>query len=97
MRVNVQGHAVLSDAAIHAADVRGVHVFADDALIPPGMYVLLTSGHGTPRFAKTRDGALLYYAFMNRDHSIWENCPGPVHVLAKQHTYVERGPSLLLR
>lgn len=73
------------------------HVFTDDVLVPPGMYVLLATTTGESRWSKTKDGAMIYYSFMNRDRAVWEANPGPVHLMALQHTYVDRGPALLLR
>ena len=88
----------MSETAIEEADLsRAAHVFNDDVLIPPGMYVLLFSGAGTARWARTKDGALVYYAFMNRDSSVWDRCTGPVHLLSTQHSFADRAPALLLR
>jgi hypothetical protein len=88
----------MSDCAIEEGNLgSNAHVFADDALIPAGMYVLLASGCGESRWAKTKDGQMIYYCYMNRSHPVWEHCPGAVHILAPQHTYVDRGPALLLR
>lgn len=98
LRTNLRGHLVLSESAIAESDLSfAAHVFADDALIPAGMYVLLATGSGEPRWAKTKDGALIYYAFMNRGGPVWDRAAGPVHILNLQHTYTERGPALLLR
>ena len=98
LRMNLRGHVVVSDAAMEGAQLsEAAHAFSDDVLIPPGVYVLLFSGHGEPRWARTRDGALVYYTFMGRDFAIWDRWSGPLHVLCTQHTYSERPPALLLR
>ncbi len=98
LRLNVRGHIVASECAIQSTDLNsGAHAFAEEALVPPGMFVLLHTGTGTPRWAKTKEGAMVYYTYMNRAHSVWENTPGPIHVLHTQHTYAERPPALLLR
>ncbi len=98
LRLNLRGHLVLSEVAIDEGDLtNAAHIFNDEALIPPGMYVLLFTGAGTPRWARTKDGALVYYAFMNRSQPVWERCTGPVHLLSTQHSFSERPPALLLR
>lgn len=98
LRVKLRGHVILGERAIEDGSFQtGAHVFSDDALIPAGMYVLLASGYGESRWAKTKDGQLIYYAYMGRTSSVWEYCPGAVHVLSPQHTFAERGPALLLR
>jgi hypothetical protein len=40
---------------------------------------------------------LIYYAYMNRTATVWDRCASPLHVLNTQHTYVERGPAVMLR
>lgn len=98
LRVKLRGHVVLSDCAIEDGNLASfAHVFPDDALIPAGMYVLLSTGYGESRWAKTKDGQMIYYSYMNRPHAIWDQCPGAVHLLAPQHTFVDKGPALMLR
>lgn len=98
LRLNLRGHIVVSENAITESDLtQAAHAFSDDVLIPPGMYVLLITGNGQSRWARTKDGALVYYAFMNRDSSVWNRYSCPVHLLCTQHTYSERPPALLLR
>jgi len=98
LRLNLRGHIVLSEAALCDADLASAaYALTDDVLVPPGMYVLLFSGYGTSKWARTRDGALVYYAYMNRDSCLWEQFEGPVHLLSMQHTFSERAPALLLR
>ena len=97
LRLSLRGHVVLSDSAIEDSNLSvAAHAFSDDALIPPGMFVLLFSGRGTPRWTRSKDGALVFYAFMNRDVAVWNWCLGPIHVLNTHHTYAERAPALLL-
>jgi hypothetical protein len=98
LRINLKGHLVLSESAIVESDLSyAAHVFSDDCLIPPGMYVLLSTGSGESRWTRTKEGAMLYYVFMNRSGPVWDRTEGPVHVLSLQHTYAERGPALLMR
>lgn len=98
MRINLRGHVVMSDTSVDSGNLAcSAHVFADDALIPPGNYVILYSGHGESRWVRTKDGTNVYYTFMGRDTAVWEYTQGPMHVLSTHHTYVERGPALVLR
>ena len=98
MRINLRGHCLICDEAVGASDPsRGIHVFADEEMVPAGMYVLLVSGGGEPRWARSRDGALIYYAYMNRAAPVWSRCEGTLHMLSPHHTYAERGEALLLR
>lgn len=88
----------MSEDALENSDLRRfAHVFNDEALVPPGMYVVLYSGEGSAKWTKTKEGALVYYAYMNRDAPVWDRCATPLHVLNTQHTYAERGPALMLR
>jgi hypothetical protein len=98
LRINLRGHLVMSQSALEGAELASVaHVFSDDALIPAGMYVVLSSGVGDPRWTKTKEGQLVYYAFMGRRYSVWDRCSGPIHVLGTQHTFAERAPAIVLR
>lgn len=98
LRVKLRGHVVMSECAMTDGNLGQYgHVFCDDTLVPAGMYVLLSTGHGEPRWAKTRDGQMIYYCYMGRSAPLWDTCQGGVHILAPQHTFVERGPALLLR
>jgi hypothetical protein len=99
LRINIRGHLVMSQSALEASDLSfAAHVFGDEALVPPGMYVLLFTGVGESRWTKTKDGSLVYYAYMNRPHSVWDRCSGSISILNTQHTYTERAePALLMR
>jgi hypothetical protein len=98
LRVRLRGHILASDAAFDTCDLSvGSHAFSDDELIPPGMFVLVFTGSGTPRWTKTKENQLVYYTYMNRRGPVWENAPGSVHILTTQHSYVERPPAMLLR
>jgi hypothetical protein len=98
LRLSLKGHLVVSEAAIQASDLSfAAHAFSDDVQVPPGMYILLATGRGQPRWTKTKEGALVYYAYMNRDTCVWEQAAGPLHILSPQHTYTERQAPLLLR
>lgn len=61
------------------------------------MYVILFSGSGTPRWAKTKDGTMVYYSYMGREDSVWNRTSGPLHILNRVHSYTsERREALLV-
>jgi hypothetical protein len=90
LRINLRGHVILSEWGIDAGLGSHAHAFRDEAMIPSGAYVILYSGQGEPRWARTKDGAIVYYAYAGRDSSLWERSIGPLHILAMQHTFSER-------
>ncbi|MFZ4506214.1 MAG: hypothetical protein ACOYON_00775 [Fimbriimonas sp.] len=96
MRVQLRGHLVMSDLAISCRDTGAAHAFGDEVTILPGMFVVLFSGCGEGRFVRGKDGALVYYAYMGSNRSVWEHELGPIHLMNTQHTFVERGPALFL-
>lgn len=97
LRECLRGHVVLSESALECGECLPLsHVFREDELVPSGMYVILYTGHGKSRWARTKDNALVYFAYMNRDRSVWLNCPGPLHLLVKQHSYVARQTTQLM-
>jgi len=97
LRIVLRGHVVMSESAIASDDMfRAAHAFSEEEKIPAGMYVLLRSGTGISRWTKTKDGSLVYYSFMGRDRSVWNDTMGPMHVLAPQHTFTERRETLPL-
>jgi hypothetical protein len=90
-RLVLRGHAVIADSALCTGDLSvGAHCFTDEESVGTGVYIMLVTGKGEPRWGRTKDGAYLYLTYMNRHRSIWNNFPGPVHVMSSQHTYVER-------
>jgi hypothetical protein len=98
LRVNLRGHLLVSDSVFMGASIEGAsHAFGDDVLIPAGAYVLLHSGAGEPRWARTKDFAYVYHVYAGVPKALWDRDAGPVHVLALQHTYVERREALLMR
>jgi hypothetical protein len=47
LRLSLRGHVIVSDAAIENSDLSfAAHAFNDDVQVPPGMYVLLSTGRG---------------------------------------------------
>lgn len=99
MRVTLRGHLVISDESLSSGSLtNAAHCFADDVHIAPGLFVILFSGDGEPRWAKTKDGTHVYYAYMGRSHPVWNQTPSTLHVLSVQHSYIERTePALLLK
>jgi hypothetical protein len=99
LRISLRGHLLLSECALDGRDLsRAAHVFADEAMVPAGMYVLLVTGRGEPKWTKSKDGALIYHAFMDRDFPVWDRCEAPIHVLNRQHSFAEpRVPALVLK
>lgn len=91
MRMSLRGHVVMSESAMTGRNIGdAAHAFDDDQIIPPSLFVLLSTGTGTPHWGRTRDGAHVYFTYMNRTESIWNDCELPLHVLAPQHSYVDR-------
>lgn len=98
LRISLRGHVIMSESALDNSDLaNAAHALTDDVLIPPGTYVLLATGVGQPRWVRTKDGIMVYYAYMNRTESVWNGCVGPLHVLGTQHTYAERANAVYLR
>ena len=96
LREILRGHVVLSETALECSEQLALsHVFRDEEQIPSGMYVILYTGHGKPRWARTKENALVYFAYMGRDESVWSQCQGPLHLLMKQHSYAARGSQLM--
>ncbi|HWD37712.1 MAG TPA: hypothetical protein VG944_02605 [Fimbriimonas sp.] len=97
LRINLRGHIVMSECSLDTADLnKHAHVFTDDVLVPAGMYVLLMSGFGAARWAKSKDGSMIYYTYMNREHPVWDRCQFPLHLLNTQHSFSERREQALL-
>ena len=95
LRESLRGHVVLSEEALDRADLMACsHVFREEEQVPSGMYVILYSGHGTPRWAKTKDNALVYFCYMGRDRSVWNDLLGPLHLLNRQHSFAARAALL---
>lgn len=91
MRLTLRGHLLLSEAALQGSALSETgFAFSEDESIAPGLFVMLSTGVGTPIWAKTRDGAFVYHTYMGRNESFWNQCPGPLHVMHPHHTYVDR-------
>lgn len=92
MRINLRGYVLLSEAAVQGGSLySSAHVFGDDISISPGMYVLLLTSSGEPRWTKTKEGIHVYQTYMGQDRVIWSRLEGPLHIMHAHHSYVERG------
>ncbi len=98
LKVCLRGHALVADSAIASGSLAdSAYVFTDDEHIPAGLYVLLSTGAGFAQWARTKDGAHVYRAYVGKSRALWADCSGPIHLLCPQHTFAERGEALLLR
>lgn len=89
MRQSLRGLTLMSDCAIATGDLGLAHVFTENEQVPPGAFVLLHTGEGTPSITRCRDG-IIYRAYMNRPDCVWSPCPGAIHVMAPHHTFQDR-------
>jgi len=91
MRVMLRGHVLMADRSITTGNLtEHGHAFHEQEAIPSGMFVLLRSGAGEPKWGKTKEGQMVYHAFMDRQESVWPPSAGALHVLKTQHTFAER-------
>jgi hypothetical protein len=90
MRVHLRSHVVMAEAYIDGRCPDAIHAFREDELIHSGAYVMLCSGWGTAKWARTKDLALVYFCYMGRESSVWCEASGPINVLSSQHSYEER-------
>lgn len=98
LRVVLRGYVVMSESMIESHDAcEYMHLFRDDEAIPTGMYVMLSTGKGQPGWRRTRDGALVFHTYMNKEMSVWEDAACPFHVLAPQHAYAARNAMISLK
>lgn len=97
MRARLRGHVVMSDTGVVRGCFDGAaHVFSEDEWINTGQYVALYTALGLPHWGRSRDGALVYFAYMGSNQAVWNACSGPIHILAPHHTYTERTEPALM-
>ncbi len=97
MRVTLRGHALVSEDALVHGDLKDKgHAFAEEIQVPPGQYVILLTGTGIARWAKTKENHLIYHVYMGRRAPVWTGTQLPIHLLAPQHSYTERAEAALL-
>ena len=98
LRLRLKGHLLASEISFADQDLSfAAHAFNEEESVPPGMFVILFTGHGQSRWAKTKEGQLIYYTYMGRETPVWENAPGAIHILDTHHSYCEKPPALLLK
>jgi len=90
MRLKLRGHILMSEAYLSHYSLDALYAFTDEEHIHPGAFTLLYSGTGINRWAKTKEGSLVYICYVGARQSIWNSAPGPMHILNTQHTYEER-------
>ena len=91
MKVNLKGHVVASQCAIDGEGATGaIHIFCEDVYVLPGMYVLLRTCSGVGHWNHTHERYSTFYSHMQRRTCVWLRHPGSVHVMAPQHSWVER-------
>lgn len=90
MRLSLRGHAIMGESVVEDSYGPASYVFSEPELIPAGMYVILVTGQGSPRWGKTKDGQMIYHVYMNRCGSVWRDQEGPLHILNIQHSYTSR-------
>ena len=97
MKVNLKGHIVAAQTAVDGGDpADAIHIFTDDVDVLPGMYVLLRSCPGVGHWNYMQDRYSTYYAYMHRRTPVWNRHSGALHIMAPQHTWVDRKPEFSL-
>ena len=93
MKQNLKGHIVVAQSALDGGDPSdAIHIFTDDVDVLAGMYVLLRSCPGVGHWNHTQDRYSTFYSYMQRRTPVWNRQVGPLHVMAPQHSWVERRP-----
>ncbi|HLO99876.1 MAG TPA: hypothetical protein VK171_14875 [Fimbriimonas sp.] len=80
----------MSEAFLCRYALDAFYAFTEDELIHPGAFVLLHSGSGISRWAKTKEGGLVYVCYIGSRLPVWNGAPGALHILNTQHSYEER-------
>jgi hypothetical protein len=97
MRVRLRGHVVVAENALSDCGYsNAIHIFSDDVEVMPGWYVLLRTSLGEPRWSSTSEGQRVFYTYMNRESPVWQDTEGHLHLLAPQHSFMERSAEAVL-
>jgi hypothetical protein len=88
--MKLRGHVIMSEAYLSHYALDAIYAFTDEESIHPGAFVILHSGSGINRWAKTKQGSMVYMCYIGSRMPIWYSAPGPMHILSTQHTYEER-------
>lgn len=51
---------------------------------------MLITGSGVSQWGRSKDGSLVFYCYMNRAVSAWNDSEGALSILAPQHRYCPR-------
>ncbi len=91
LRVKLRGHILMSECALDDGSVEeSLQVLKDDEYVPPGLFVLVSTGSGMPHWGKTKDGTYVFHTYLGMARPFWNNCPGAIHILCPHHSYCER-------
>jgi hypothetical protein len=90
MRMRLRGHVIMSEAYLSHYSLDSIYAFTDEEQIHAGAFVILHSGSGINRWAKTKQGSMVYMCYIGAREPVWGPAPGPMHILCTQHTYEER-------
>jgi hypothetical protein len=90
MRMRLRGHVIMAEAYLSHYSLDSIYAFTDEEQIHPGAFVILHSGSGINRWAKTKQGSMVYMCYIGARYPIWSAAPGAIHILCTQHTYEER-------
>ncbi len=90
MRMRLRGHVIMSEAYLSHYSLDSIYAFTDEEQIHPGAFVIVHSGFGINRWARTKQGSMVYMCYIGARESLWSVAPGPMHILSTQHTYEER-------
>ena len=89
MRMRLRGHVIMAEAYLSHYALDAIYAFTDIELIHPGAFVILHSGSGINRWAKTKQGSMVYMCYIGAREPVW-SAPGAIHILCTQHSYEER-------
>lgn len=88
--MKLRGHVLMADAYLSHYALDSIYAFTDEEMIHPGAFVLVYSGAGINRWAKTKEQSLVYICYIGSRNPLWYDAPGQIHILSTQHSYEER-------
>lgn len=98
MRIDLRGHALVAESTIeNSAGLQDVHVIRESVSLHPGQYALIRSCSCAAKWCHKNEGYSVFYLGLGRTISIWNETSGGVHILAPQHTFVERPDPLCVK
>lgn len=90
MRVNLRGHALISESSLRNADCASAIFVTDDVDLMPGQYALIRTCSGNARWSHTPEGYHIFYSYAGKTESLWSCSRDTIHILSTQHSYCER-------